>query len=72
MKTGRYIIIKGCYWSAEGATVIVVTTFDELLGEVYYFYENSPEKNPVIRHRSVEDFDYIELVPASSLILELL
>lgn len=72
MKTGRYIITKPSYWSAEGATVIVVTTFDELLGEVYYFYENSPEKNPAIRHRSIEDFEYIELIPASSLILELL
>lgn len=72
MKTGRYIIIKPSYWSAEGAKVIVITTIDELLGEVYYFYESSPEKNPAIRNRSIEDFEYIELIPASSLILELL
>lgn len=72
MTPGRYIITKPSYWSAEGATVIVVTSIDEVLGEVYYFYESSPEKNPAIRNRSVEDFEYIELLPASSLILELL
>lgn len=72
MTTGRFIIIKPSYWSAEGAKIIVITTIDELLGEVYYFYEFSPEISPAIRHRSIEDFDYIDLIPASSLILELI
>lgn len=72
MNVGRYVIIKPSFWTADGATVIVITTIDELLGEAYYFYENSPEKNPIIRHRAIEDFDHVELVPASSLILELI
>lgn len=72
MKAGKYIIVKDSFWSIEGAKVLVITSVDETAEEFCYFYENSLEKETTIRYRSFADFECIELIPASSLALELI
>lgn len=69
IKPGKYVILEHAFWSVEDATILVITRIEDN-NLVWYFYE--AEKNPKIRNRYVHDFDEIKLVPASSLILELL
>jgi hypothetical protein len=68
LNTGSYIIIKHAFWTRDTASIIFIKSIDGT--DVRYYY---PEENRVhLRRRFIADFESIEIVPVTSLLLELI
>jgi hypothetical protein len=69
LSIGEYIILEHTYWSIERATILRILDICKYQKTVHYDYGDVDDTERV---RSILDFDYMKLVPSSSLTKELI
>jgi hypothetical protein len=68
LNTGLYIINKHAFWTKSPHSFIFIKSINGT--DVHYYYPE--EIGGHLRRRYIGDFEFIEIVPATSLLLELL
>jgi hypothetical protein len=69
LSIGEYIILEHTYWSIERATILRILDICKQQKTILYDYGDVDDTE---RFRSIVDFEYMKLIPSSSLIKELI
>ena len=69
LSIGEYIILEHTYWSIEKASILRILDICKHQKTILYDYGDVDDTE---RFRSIVDFEYMKLIPSSSLIKELI
>jgi hypothetical protein len=69
LSIGEYIILEHTYWSIEKASILRILDICKQQKTILYDYGDVDDTE---RFRSIVDFEYMKLIPSSSLIKELI